>query len=195
MSKYYAVKVGKNTGIFETWEDCKENVIGYEGAQFKSFSKLEDANTYLLGEEVRIQNSNDIVAYVDGSYNVNTNEYSFGAILIKDNQLYQFKKKFEADQFSSSRNVAGEVRGASFIINYAYKQNIKELHLYYDYIGIEKFFTGEWKANKELSKLYQNFALEIKDKIKVVFHKVKSHSNEKYNDLVDSLAKEALGIS
>ena len=109
--------------------------------------------------------------------------------------MYQFKRKFEEDEFSSSRNVAGEVRGASFIINYALKNGINELHLYYDYIGIEKFYTGEWKADKELSKLYQNFANSVKDKIKVHFHKVKSHSNEKYNDLVDSLAKEALGIS
>lgn len=194
MAKFYAVRVGKQTGIYQTWEECKVNVIGYEGAEFKSFSSEVEAQDYLNNKETSLNNEG-VIAYVDGSFNVTTNEYSFGAILIKDNVMYQFKRKFEEDEFSSSRNVAGEVRGASFIINYALKNGITELNLYYDYIGIEKFYTGEWKANKELSKLYQDFANTVKDKIKVHFHKVKSHSNEKYNDLVDSLAKEALGIS
>ena len=31
-------------------------------------------------------------------------------------------------------------------------------------------------------------------KIEVVFHKVKSHTNNEYNDKVDRLAKEAVGM-
>lgn len=42
-TKYYAVKVGRNTGIFDNWDDCKSQVIGYSGAIFKGFEKLEDA--------------------------------------------------------------------------------------------------------------------------------------------------------
>ena len=34
----------------------------------------------------------------------------------------------------------------------------------------------------------------VKDKIHVVFHKVKSHTNNYYNDYADRLAKDALGI-
>ena len=41
---------------------------------------------------------------------------------------------------------------------------------------------------------YVEFVNNIKDKIKVNFIKVKSHSNDKYNDLADMLAKKALGI-
>lgn len=46
-NKIYAVKVGRNTGIFETWDECKTNVDGYPGALFKSFKKLTDAYDYL----------------------------------------------------------------------------------------------------------------------------------------------------
>lgn len=194
MAKYYAVKVGLNPGVYNTWEECQKNVIGYEGAIYKSFSSLDEANAFIKDEELPVE-INGPQAYVDGSYNVATGEYSFGAVLLIDGQIYQFKRKFGPDEYSESRNVAGEIRGASFIINYAYKQGIKELHLYYDYQGIEKFFTGEWNANKHLSKLYQEYANDIKGKIKVYFHKVKSHSNNKYNDMVDILAKEALGIA
>ncbi|MCR5787075.1 MAG: ribonuclease H family protein [Acholeplasmatales bacterium] len=192
--KYYAVKNGRVNGIYTDWDSCKEQVIGFEGAIYKSFSTKEEAEAYLTGGQIKEENYNRPTAYVDGSFNINTNEYSFGAILFVNGQKLIFKKKFEADKYSTFRNVAGEVRGASFIINYALKQGIKELDLFYDYQGIESWFTQEWKANNELTINYQKFANDVKDKIKVSFKKVKSHTGVKYNEEVDSLAKEALGI-
>ena len=35
--KYYAVKAGRNTGIFETWDEAKEEVHGFKNAIYKSF--------------------------------------------------------------------------------------------------------------------------------------------------------------
>ena len=32
---YYAVKVGKNPGIYRTWEQTKEQVEGFSGAVYK----------------------------------------------------------------------------------------------------------------------------------------------------------------
>ena len=64
--------------------------------------------------------------------------------------------------------------------------------MYYDYIGIEKWYLGEWKAKSTIAIKYQEFARTAKTKINVVFHKVKSHTNNYYNELVDKLAKEAL---
>ena len=45
--KYYAVKVGLTTGIFETWEECKASVDGYPGALYKSFKTLAEAHAYM----------------------------------------------------------------------------------------------------------------------------------------------------
>ena len=57
--KYYAVKVGRMTGIYNTWDECKEQVDGFEGALYKSFSKLEDAQEYLLdGKKEKINTEN-----------------------------------------------------------------------------------------------------------------------------------------
>ena len=111
-----------------------------------------------------------------------------------DGKEYPYKKKFEPDEYSSLRNVAGEIQGAGFIIAYAVKKGIKELHIFYDYLGIEKWFTHEWKANSKIAVDYQILADRVKDKIKVYFHKVKSHTNNHYNDYADKLAKEALGL-
>jgi len=41
--KYYVVWRGIKPGIYNSWEECKKQTIGYEGAQYKSFTTLEDA--------------------------------------------------------------------------------------------------------------------------------------------------------
>lgn len=42
-SKYYVVWVGRATGIFESWEECKDAVENYKGAKYKAFSTLQAA--------------------------------------------------------------------------------------------------------------------------------------------------------
>ncbi len=45
--KYYAVRYGRKTGIFNTWEECKIQVTEFRNAQYKGFSTLEEAKEYL----------------------------------------------------------------------------------------------------------------------------------------------------
>lgn len=191
--KYYAVKKGLNPGIYETWEECKKQVIGYEFAEYKSFSSKNDAIAY-LNDEIDINKSTNPIAYIDGSYNPKNGDYSFGAVLLINGEEIRFSKKFDADEYSVHRNVAGEIKGAGFIIQYAINHNIKELDLYYDYEGIHSWFVGIWSANKPISLKYVSFAQEVRNKIKINFYKVKSHTNVYYNEIVDKLAKDAVGI-
>lgn len=41
--KFYVVWKGKHTGIFESWGDCKAQIEGIKGAQYKSFSTFVEA--------------------------------------------------------------------------------------------------------------------------------------------------------
>lgn len=41
--KYYVVWQGIEPGIYETWNECKAQVTGFDGARYKSFSTLEEA--------------------------------------------------------------------------------------------------------------------------------------------------------
>ena len=41
--KYYVVWAGFQPGIYDSWESCKKQVAGFEGAKYKSFTSLEDA--------------------------------------------------------------------------------------------------------------------------------------------------------
>ena len=41
--KYYVVWKGKKTGVFNTWIACKQQITGFQGAQYKSFSSKKEA--------------------------------------------------------------------------------------------------------------------------------------------------------
>lgn len=43
IKKYYVVWKGRETGVFDSWEECKNQVQGFEGAQYKSFKTREMA--------------------------------------------------------------------------------------------------------------------------------------------------------
>ena len=68
MAKFYAVKEGKKPGIYHTWDECKEQVNGYSGAVYKSFTNEEEAKAFLSEEkevktvEEAISGARDILA-------------------------------------------------------------------------------------------------------------------------------------
>lgn len=41
--KYYVVWKGRKTGVFTSWKVCKAQIEGFEGAQYKSFASLDEA--------------------------------------------------------------------------------------------------------------------------------------------------------
>lgn len=47
MKKVYAVKVGRQTGLFSTWAECEKQVKGYQGAKFKGFEQAQEALAWL----------------------------------------------------------------------------------------------------------------------------------------------------
>lgn len=57
-SKYYAVKKGKVPGIYLNWNDCKAMVDGYQGAVYKSFKTIEEAEKFINGEKIIARREN-----------------------------------------------------------------------------------------------------------------------------------------
>lgn len=197
LGKFYAVKNGRKPGIYESWDECKAQVDGYSGAIYKSFKLKSDALEFLGADKAESpeKKQNIPVWYVDGSYNINTKEYAFGAVLLWNGEEKTFNKKFPSDSLASMRNVAGEIKGAEFAMAYSKEAGFSEISIYYDYTGIENWALGNWKANLEGTKSYVAAYREISKVLKVNFEKVKGHSGDKYNDLADKLAKGALGIN
>lgn len=49
--KIYAVRKGRQTGLFTTWAECQKQVTGYAGARFKGFTNAEEAMRWLSGDD------------------------------------------------------------------------------------------------------------------------------------------------
>lgn len=198
--KYYAVKNGRKIGIYNSWSECEEQVKGYSGAAYKSFLTLKEAKDYLNGEENSEEKDicdlkdNEMIAYVDGSFDVEVGYYAYGVILFSKDGKNTYSGRGNEKELVEMRNVSGEIEGAMVAMNIALEKNIDTLYLYYDYMGIEKWLTGEWKTNKIGTKKYKEFYDSIKDRLSVVFIKVKSHSGDTYNEEVDKLARASLKI-
>lgn len=50
----YAVANGFKTGLFDTWEECKEQVNGFKNAKYKKFKTKKEANLFLKENGVSI---------------------------------------------------------------------------------------------------------------------------------------------
>ncbi len=189
--KYYVVKSGRKTGIFNTWAECKALVDGFSGAVYKSFKTKKEAENYFSGVD-NIEVVNAVHAYVDGSFY--NGEFSYGMVIIRDGMELLFAEKIDDRELAQMHNVAGEIKGAQAAMKYAVDEGLDSIVIYHDYEGIAKWCLGDWKANKEGTKAYKAFYDSIKDKVNVKFVKVKGHSGDKYNEMADKLAKKALGI-
>ncbi|WPK25711.1 hypothetical protein PUMCH_003037 [Australozyma saopauloensis] len=47
---YYAVAKGNNPGVYESWDDCSQEVHGYSGARYKKFLSLSEAQLFINNE-------------------------------------------------------------------------------------------------------------------------------------------------
>lgn len=199
VKKVYAVKCGYNTGIFDTWKECEENIKGFSGAEYKSFASREEAELYLSNvdsvelHKISAKNIEGVIAYVDGSFSSEQNKYSFGCILIDENGKALSDYGYGDDIVAANlRNVAGEIQGTMYAIKKAIEKGYKSIEIRYDYEGIEKWVTSEWKAKNDIVKRYIKYVEKAKEQISIYFRKVIAHSGDAYNEEVDKLAKKGL---
>lgn len=56
----YAVAVGRKVGIYDTYDECKLQIINYPKAKFKKFERFEDAEAFIKEHSKFAYNSNNI---------------------------------------------------------------------------------------------------------------------------------------
>lgn len=152
-------------------------------------NQLEDEplNKEVINMEKETKEPN-VEFYVDGSYNSVTDKVGSAYIGLVDEKL-TFKGTAQLSNRAGLRNVFGEITAALATVKLAKKKGYSKIKIYYDYSGIEKWVTGEWKAKNQItqkySKLMQNSGVSIE------FVKVKAHSGNKWNEVVDEMARKA----
>lgn len=192
---FYAVRKGRNVGIYNSWDECNKQVSGFRGAEYKGFKTKQQAEEYLnQGDTNKCnENSSDITIYVDGSYDADVGVYGYGFVAIHNGG--RIEKFFGAGNNRDSallRNVAGEMLAAMCAVKYAIKNKLSSVLICYDYSGIELWVNGSWKANSDLTIKYTNAMRNWSKEIDIRFKKIEAHTGEEFNEMADGLARYAV---
>jgi len=205
---FYAVRVGRVPDIYTSWDECQKQTKGFPNAQFKKFNTKEEAMAFMNFDEILDKAIDEITpkepkitlktpyAFVDGSFNPSTHVFGYGGFLVPsdDDERIVVQGSGTDEELAKMRNVAGEVHGSMAAIAKAIELGLPEINIYYDYLGIEMWATGEWKRNKAGTIAYHDFIQKNKDKIKMNFIKVAAHTGIPGNEEADRLAKQSVGI-
>lgn len=139
----------------------------------------------------------EFVIYVDGSYNRKMRQGGWCFLVLDKESGAILNKQYGSIldiRLNDMRNVGGEIIAALSGLEYAYQNNATHVTLCYDYIGIEKWITPygkRWATNNSCTSYYQYiFDKKYRNKFTISFKKIKSHTGEKYNEIVDKGAKE-----
>jgi len=211
--KFYAVKIGLEPGIYETWDECQKNILGYKGALYKSFKSKIEAEKYL--EEENIQNndikaiehidydlliSNNlkdgrIVAFTDGGWSSKEKVAGYGIYILESNGNVpiEISDVVKTDKFESSNNIAPEVMAVTTAFDWAISNQYEKITIYHDYEGIGKWGKREWLAKSEIAKWFVGRLDSLYNNVlDIEYVWVPGHSNIQYNEEADRLATEAI---
>lgn len=190
--KYYAIRVGRQTGIFTSWNECFEYTNRYPNAEFKKFKELSQAEEYLvtdtsLDKGEGIGNSG-LHAYISGSFDRVKDKAFYGSVILQDGDLIH--KIFGAtNKYTNVSNVTGKLAAFVYTLTWAINQGYKEIIIHYDYVGIFRWANGQWKANKEYAKRYIEFMELIKDRIDIKFVYFEDYRDNEYSRMAYKLSK------
>ena len=212
--KYYAVGVGLTPGVYSDWAECEKQIKGYKGAKYKSFSTLDEAESFAASFNKDDDKKFDAIAksaktvdgtepvpsshmdiYVDGSYNSDTNQYGYGVFMTDgvNEAILQGSGQCMFD----GRNIEGEVAGAVSALNQIIEMpQYESFTIHHDYEGVGKWADGAWNTNKKYTQDYADMCRKVRGITgkKIVFEHVKGHTGIEGNEYVDVLAKQACGI-
>jgi ribonuclease HI len=138
------------------------------------------------GFEMYNSESNICEAFVDGSFIDGITGY--GAVIYLGNEI---KAELSGTSKETEFNqVGGELEAVIETLKWCSKNSIKQIRINYDYIGIEKFATGQWQAQNSNSLKYVEAVK--KSGVDIQWRHIKSHSGNTRNNRADSLAKKAI---
>ncbi len=210
---FYIIRKGRKTGRFNSWDEVKELVAGYPGAEYKGFtlSQMEEALEYESGENAEVifidynPSEGEILAFTDGAcereglggplkenlgYGALITKYSSGKLEKIVALAGQVELADESDselykEIIKSANITGEAHSAILAMEYARIHEIKEMTLVYDYEGVGKTCTGQWHPESVVLSKLQSYFEELQKicDMKVNFIRTPSHLIEGVNEL------------
>lgn len=217
-TKYYVVRIGRVPGIYTDVDEYRKQVDGYTLSVSKVFKDYDQAVGWYNNRKNKKKNkaaktqtvspqveqkvidaidkklkTGHAVAYVDGSFDELSKSYSFGVVIIYENNEYLLSGIRSDAAKAKYCNIAGEMESVMETIRWAKTHNVKELKIVYDCKAIEEIAKDFGKARGTAALAYKKFYESVKDDLTIRFSEVRSHSGNQLNDVADALARKALG--
>ena len=129
--------------------------------------------------------------YTDGSYRDGKGSWAY-VVYCNDVQIHEDSGHAPEQYAKQHHNIAGEVYAVYNAIEYAKLCGWKNINIHYDYTGISKWATGEFRATKQMTIAYKKYMKEFMKQMTITFTHVKAHTGNLGNERADTLAKQAL---
>lgn len=199
-AKIYAVKVGRQPGLYRTWSECDAQVGGFTGAVYKGFKSEAEALVWLgrslLDSSEQVDEATPTpdeaartAIYTDGA--ARDGRYAWAYVIIKDEVvLHEASGLGTSAVAADAANVAGELSAVMRAVTYARKQGLLPATIYHDMEGISRWVLGDWKARTPVTEQYVQYMQDFKQELQFVH--VRAHTGIQWNEQCDRLAKAAL---
>jgi ribonuclease HI len=209
--KYYAVKRGRKPGIYFNWPDAKAEIDGFQGAVYKGFLTLKDAEEWLNSSASPFKEKtpapaaapvkDGVIIYTDGGSLGNPGPGGYGAVI-----LYNNEKKEISGGFKKTTNNRMELMAVIAALRQLEHKD-KPVTVYSDssYVvnGINKGWAKSWKKNNWIKSNKEpainpdlwSELLDLLQPLNVTFVWVKGHAGNPMNERCDELAKSSASKS
>jgi len=214
--KFYAVAVGRETGIYEEWtgpDGAQRQVSGFPGSIYKGFTDISEAEAFLSlqgrGAPLKkikpdasyaqdVETQNRVAIYTDGSALRNPGPGGYGVVILNSCKHIELSGGYKLTTNNRMELMA-------CIIGLAHFKKASVLRLFSDskYVvnGIEKGWAENWrkngwvKSNKQPALNPDLWAqlLDLCKKHDVRFVWVKGHAGNTNNERCDVLARREAG--
>jgi len=204
--KFYAVRVGRQVGIYKTWNECLEQIKHYPNQQFKKFDTRKEAEDFIKNDTICTDYEN---VYDDSVLNVYTDGSSYhnGRPDAKASYGVYFGKNDTRNESGIITELASNNRGELMGLLRAielikpeeetivHTDSMYGLKCVYEYgIKMKKMGYPKEIPNIDIIKKMREI-LEVKSNIK--FHHLNSHTNKEdmhslNNAVVDKMAGDVL---
>ena len=200
---FYTVHKGKNPGIYNNWDECKQQVIGFKGAIYKKFKDKNEAeiflkngkkketsyikkksNNYILnltdgtladGTLIKKKSDDSIIIYTDGSLIRKNNNILCGYAYYIPKLNIKFQKKIEINKTNNRAELSAIIDVFNFIYNSKYKN--QKIILYTDSMYCIYLLNKTAKEYKRNNYYYKNTKKNVPNKDLII----------KLNDLIDNI--------
>lgn len=202
--KFYAVRKGHVSGIFDTWAECQKQVAKFSRPEFKSFATKSEAEHYLeegkIFDRVTDEVPPDVLhVYTDGSLNTKT-QLMGGGMYAKTQGGKELRMFLgidsdifseigpDANQGKPSSSFA-ELIAAVIAVKRLTALGYKKLQLHVDNDGVRNWFTGAWQAKQPSTRCALNALFSAQyDCNYLSIVSVDGHSGDVGNNEADRLA-------